>query len=986
MTSSNPRTRIVSVAAAGAVLFLAVALGRAQQPPPAPNPANPVIARVEGRAIHQDEFERMGRPYFDQLRAEMKSGFNELVQQHANYNVLSELIRREMLVVEAQRQKIPITEQDTDRILQQDPFFLTNGKFDPGKFLQYKINPSSNYLNVLPRIRELAGAGKLDSLTRARLTPSPAAVRAEWSKRNDQVRFSFLHLALREMPLLDEATPDEWAAYYEAHPLEFQRKARVRLRYLTLPLPPEGDSLRPAAEAEARARGRRLADSLRLGAVIDSLVPEPTDVRDTGPFDLPASAVPGIGRVPEITAAIAAADSDTTIRVVGPAPAAEGMIVAIVTERHRPMVPPMREILPEVKRRADEDRRKQATEAERRAFFESHPERFRTARASLTRVMLADAALKVRQPSSKDEERWYREHGQDLVSVTPPPPLNDSLRALVRERILGDARAEAARRALDPLAAGWKAGRDVKPLARSAKATVDTLTLIRGGPPDTVFSVALTDSILRGTASAPGAVQGPRRFASSWALWRVDAADTAYVPSIDAARVALDREFADHRRLAEEEEAEKHFEAHRADYKTKTKYVLEYVTFRIPPADSVPVPDAEVRGYYDKNLENYREEEQVRARHILISNRPAQTLGGDPVARRRADSLLAAIRGGADFEDLARRFSQDPASGANGGDLGFFPRARMVKEFSDTAFALEPGRVSGLVKTTYGYHIIRTDEKKPARVKPLDEVRVDIRRQLGAARADSTALRAANALRRQLARGAAVAVAAAPHGGVATSPPLASNEAIPGLGLVQGLAQDIDTLRVGRWAAKSYKVGGAYVVLRPTQKVPPGPADFSEARAKVIEDVRNAKRQARLDAKVAAIRAGLGAGATLDSLAAPYGGLKESGPIQRSASFVPFLGAEPRIIGRAFTLAEGVTSDTLATAQGVAWIRVDRKGTQEGASFAKDRAALTAEMANQKYTEWVEQKKKTMRIEILRADLREKPRPITQTFSVSGGQ
>ena len=148
----------------------------------------------------------------------------------------------------------------------------------------------------------------------------------------------------------------------------------------------------------------------------------------------------------------------------------------------------------------------------------------------------------------------------------------------------------------------------------------------------------------------------------------------------------------------------------------------------------------------------------MRARHILISSRtPAE----DGKARTRADSLLRAIRGGADFGQLARTFSQDPGSGSQGGDLGFFPRGRMVKEFSDTAFALALGQVSGLTKTQFGYHIIRVDEKKPAGLRPYEEVRGEIKNQLAQSRGDSTAMRTANSIRKKIVAGTPAAQAAA---------------------------------------------------------------------------------------------------------------------------------------------------------------------------------------------------------------------------------
>jgi hypothetical protein len=168
------------------------------------------------------------------------------------------------------------------------------------------------------------------------------------------------------------------------------------------------------------------------------------------------------------------------------------------------------------------------------------------------------------------------------------------------------------------------------------------------------------------------------------------------------------------------------------------------------------------------------------------------------------------------------------------------------------------------------------------------------------------------------------------------------------------------------------------------ERVPPGPASFTESRFQAIEDTKAAKKKELLAQKVAHIRERLAAGAPLDSIAAVYGGLKDSGPTSQASPFVPFLGAEPRIVAKAFAMKVGQTSDTLATGQGVVWVRIEERKTMEGASFAKDRPAIQQEMQQKAYNDWLEQKKKALRIEILRADLREKPKPITQTITLGG--
>src|SRR5262249_31742793 len=148
-----------------------------------------------------------------------------------------------------------------------------------------------------PRLRELAATRRLDESLRKRFAPTPAQVRAEWSKRSARVRFSVLPLLARDMSLDGEASEAECAKYYDAQPDQFMKKSRGHLRYARLPLPPAGDSARATAEGEALARGRAIADSLRAGTLSDTSAA----FTDSGPFDIPALGIPGIGRLTALT-------------------------------------------------------------------------------------------------------------------------------------------------------------------------------------------------------------------------------------------------------------------------------------------------------------------------------------------------------------------------------------------------------------------------------------------------------------------------------------------------------------------------------------------------------------------------------------------------------------------------------------------------------------------------------------------------------------
>jgi peptidyl-prolyl cis-trans isomerase C len=127
--------------------------------------------------------------------------------------------------------------------------------------------------------------------------------------------------------------------------------------------------------------------------------------------------------------------------------------------------------------------------------------------------------------------------------------------------------------------------------------------------------------------------------------------------------------------------------------------------------------EAQARNVYNANPARFEHLDQVHVRHILIA-------GVEPESKAKADELLAQLKKGADFAELAKENSADKGSGAKGGDLGFFEPGRMVPEFDKVAFALKTsGELSEPVKTQFGYHILRLEERRPAGVKPYSEVR-----------------------------------------------------------------------------------------------------------------------------------------------------------------------------------------------------------------------------------------------------------------------
>ena len=176
-----------------------------------------------------------------------------------------------------------------------------------------------------------------------------------------------------------------------------------------------------------------------------------------------------------------------------------------------------------------------------------------------------------------------------------------------------------------------------------------------------------------------------------------------------------------------------YFEAHKAEYRVGEQRKIKYLLLdRDQARQKTVVPPNDVQRYYNDNIQQYQTPEQIRASHILL-----KTDGKDEAAvRKRAEELLAQVKGGADFAALAKKVSEDEGSKAAGGDLGFFGRGRMVPEFETAAFAMQPGQTSDLVRSQFGFHIIRVVEKKAGATRPLDEVRAQIQEQLAQQQAD----------------------------------------------------------------------------------------------------------------------------------------------------------------------------------------------------------------------------------------------------------
>ena len=334
--------------------------------------------------------------------------------------------------------------------------------------------------------------------------------------------------------------------------------------------------------------------------------------------------------------------------------------------------------------------------------------------------------------------------------------------------------------------------------------------------------------------------------------------------------------------------------------KRKVKFVL--IDTAKLEAQAAITPQ-ELQAYYNQHLDDYRVPEQVKVSHILIKTPLAGADGkidskGVEEARKKAQDILNQLKAGAKFEDLAKKYSEDPGSGKQGGSLGWMGRGRTVPEFEKTAFSLPKGQLSGLVQSSYGYHIIRIDDKQQAHVKPLAEVKDQIEPVLKQQKAQRAGENEANSLLNQ-ARSDGLDKAAAAKGlQVVTTDFFSRTDSLPGMGSAQEFMDVVFSARE-KTPPDLAPLPHGYAVFELLAVKPPATPTFEEIRSRVENEFKNERASVLLTQKAKELsdrakaehdlkKAAKELGATLKTsdLVAPDGQVPDIGSLSGPASVI----------------------------------------------------------------------------------------------------
>jgi peptidyl-prolyl cis-trans isomerase D len=348
------------------------------------------------------------------------------------------------------------------------------------------------------------------------------------------------------------------------------------------------------------------------------------------------------------------------------------------------------------------------------------------------------------------------------------------------------------------------------------------------------------------------------------------------------------------------------FEPRKEEFRTAEEVSLRFVEFS-PQSylDQVTFDDTELESFYRRNLDRYEVPEQARAAHILVRVPDGSDTAARALKRAQAEKLLGEARGGKDFAALARDFSDDKASAVNGGDLGSFPRGAMVPAFEQAVFSLKPGEISNLVETQFGYHIIKLTAYHEAQVRPLAEVRDEIKRALRAEKARQLAFeKAMDAYNVNRKGGTLDAAAKAAELPIRETGRFARDGAAGPLGRNEELINAAFLLEGGE-LGRPIKTERNVILFALKERLPSRIPTLAEARPRV--EVAYRKEQAKVLAKAAAER--------LKTAASKGGGLtgpargmglpvEETGLFSRASSpFVPKVGTSDELVKSAFALA-----------------------------------------------------------------------------------
>jgi peptidyl-prolyl cis-trans isomerase D len=399
----------------------------------------------------------------------------------------------------------------------------------------------------------------------------------------------------------------------------------------------------------------------------------------------------------------------------------------------------------------------------------------------------------------------------------------------------------------------------------------------------------------------------------------------------------------------DEAEIKAAYEKNKSRYQVPEKRVVRYGLVDLNQLrQTAQISDDELKAQYQQNIQQYQVPNRVHVEHILLMT-VGKTDAEVEEIRLKAEDVLKQAKKGAKFEDLAKKYSEDPGTKDKGGDLGWLMQGQTVPEFEKTAFGLEKGKISDLVKTQYGFHIIEVLDKETAHTKPFEEVKDSIKTPLQLAKADKLASDEADQLSATIRRSNKVSLddlAKQFHLTVGETRPVTAADPILEFGNSKEAKEAIFRLRQDELGLP-IRTDRGYLVLSVKQIVPTHPGSLEEVRDKIVAELKQQKSTELARAKAEDLAKRVKAGEKFDAAAKSLGlEAKTSDLFARNGSISGAVSGKQ--VSAAFQLKTGDVGAPLNL--GANWFvyRVAEKQEPNPADFEKQKKELTDQVLQAK--------------------------------------
>lgn len=371
-------------------------------------------------------------------------------------------------------------------------------------------------------------------------------------------------------------------------------------------------------------------------------------------------------------------------------------------------------------------------------------------------------------------------------------------------------------------------------------------------------------------------------------------------------------------------ELQSYYDKHRERYRAPEQRRLRYLLVeRAKVRSKMTASEPEIKAEYERRRSSLEVPEQVNAAHILIKVDADTT---EEQAKQKAEALAARAKAGEDFAKLANENTEDETGKGSGGRLPLFGRGQMVGPFDQAVFDMKAGEIR-TVKTEFGHHVIKLDERLPARTRPLEEVRASLEAELLDRKSTADTDRIARELGQKLSKmGKAsedeLRKLQADNVTYNTTPWVGKGEPLEGIGANPQFSEEAWGTKVGEISPNPITTARGMAFVRPSEERPAGVPPLSEVRDRVAQDWKRERREKDALATLEPAARELASGGTLGPLALRYETEVKTTPEFAPGGPIPEIGVAPELSEAVFKTPAGQAGPPVAVPGGFIVFRV----------------------------------------------------------------